>query len=224
MSKIYCYKRASTDKQDFFRQDKILNDKGYFDGKNCIFVEEHFTGTTKDRPILNKLLNHVLEPGDTIVATELSRISRSVKDFNNLLDEILKKKKVNIIILKENFNLLANGNMDAMTKLILNITSAFAEFERDIISDRTKDALAYKKIYGTKSGKPTGRPRGENSSDDCLIKALEFMIEKNVGQRKTAFYLNYPVSTLNHDIQQLYKKYNTKDYKIILEKLKKDIS
>ena len=202
MSKTYCYQRASRNKQDFLRQIKILNDKGYINGVNCEFIEEHFTGKTIRRPVFEDLIENKLQAGDTLVATELSRISRSVKDFNNLIDELLKKKKVNIIIIKENFNLLANGNMDAITKLILNITSAFAEFERDIISDRTKDSLAYKKIYGTKSGRKIGREKSEHNTKENFLKTLEYMINNNTGQDKACDNYDFP----------------TKSFKILLKK------
>lgn len=222
MSKTYCYKRASTDKQDFLRQDKILNDKGYVDGVNCEFVEEHFTGKTIKRPVFEDLIKNKLQEGDTLVATELSRISRSVKDFNNLIDELLKKKKINIFIIKENFNLLANGNMDAMTKFIINVTSSFAEFERDIISDRTKDSLAYKKIHGTKSGKPIGKPRSQYSTKENFIKTLEYMIDNNVGQSKATLVCRYPKNTFQQDIKKCYNKYNTHKYEELIKKLKED--
>ena len=109
MSKKYCYIRTSTDKQDYLRQENILKEKGYINGINCEYVEETFTGKTVKRPVFQELINNKIEKGDTIITTELSRISRSVKDFNNLIDEIVEKKKVNIYIIKENFNLLANG-------------------------------------------------------------------------------------------------------------------
>ena len=100
MSKTYCYIRISTDKQDEERQTYTLKENGYINGVNCEYCIEVFTGKTIKRPVFEELMAKV-QPGDTIVATELSRISRSVKDFNNLVDELLQKKKVNITILKE---------------------------------------------------------------------------------------------------------------------------
>lgn len=222
MNKTYCYIRISTEKQDGIRQKNVLEQKGYINGVNCEYIEETYTGKTTKRPIFQDLINNKIQKGDTIITCELSRISRSVKDFNNLIDEIVEKKKVNIIILKENFNLLANGNMDAMTKLIMHITSAFAEFERDIISDRTKEALLAKKINGTKTGRPIGKPRSEWSTKENFIKTLEYMLEKKVGQNKATIMCNYPKETFQKDIKKCYNKYNTKDYNTILEKVKND--
>ena len=219
---IYCYIRVSTDKQDYQRQENILKEKGYINGQNCIYITETYTGKTANRPFLQDLINNKIKKGDTLVSCELSRISRSVKDFNNLIDEILNKKKVNIVILKENFNLLANGSMDAMTKLILNITSAFAEFERDIIADRTKEALKSKMINGTKSGRPIGKPKREYNNKENFIKTLDLIVNDNIGQSKATLRTKYPKQAFQFKIKECYIKYNTKDYKIILERLRGD--
>lgn len=219
---IYCYIRVSTDKQDYQRQENILKEKGYINGQNCEYITETFTGKTAKRPVFQELINEKIQQGDTIVTVELSRISRSVKDFNNLIDEIVQNKKVNIYIIKENFNLLANGQMDAMTKLIMHITSAFAEFERDIISDRTKESLKAKKLNGTKSGRPIGAPRSQYSSKENFINTLLYMLNNKVGQDKACLMTRYPVDTFKRDLKKLYNKYNTKDYKTILERLRGD--
>lgn len=219
---IYCYIRVSTDKQDYQRQENILKEKGYINGQNCLYITETYTGKTANRPFLQDLINNKIKKGDTLVSCELSRISRSVKDFNNLIDEILNKKKVNIVILKENFNLLANGNMDAMTKLILNITSAFAEFERDIIADRTKEALKSKMINGTKSGRPIGKPKSEYNNKENFIKTLDLIVNDNIGQNKATIKTKYPKQAFQFKIKECYTKYNTKDYKTILERLQGD--
>lgn len=216
---IYCYLRASRDSQDFIRQEGILKEKGYIDGQNCTYLRENETGTSlKKREICNDLIKNKIKKGDTIVVTELSRIARSVKDFNNIIDEVIYKKEVNMILLKENFHLLANGQMDAMTKLILNITSCFAEFEADIISDRTREALKAKKLYGTKSGKPLGKPRGKNTSKENFIATLELHIN-GLSYDKATRQTGFPRATFAVWLREYRKKEN--DKKILLEKLKK---
>ena len=222
MSKKYCYIRTSTDKQDYLRQENILKEKGYINGINCEYVEETFTGKTVKRPVFQELINNKIEKGDTIITTELSRISRSVKDFNNLIDEIVEKKKVNIYIIKENFNLLANGQMDAMTKLIMHITSAFAEFERNIISERTKESLKAKKIHGTKSGHKIGRDKGNFNTKENFINTIEYMINNNVGQDKACLMCRFPAMSFKIILKKCYNKYNTKNYEEILNNIKED--
>ena len=220
-NKTYCYIRISTEKQDGIRQENILKEKGYIDSINCEYITEIFTGKTTKRPIFQDLIKNKIQKGDTIVACELSRISRSVKDFNNLIDEIVEKKKVNIIILKENFNLLANGQMDAMTKLIMHITSAFAEFERDIISDRTKEALQAKKINGTKTGKPIGRVSGKYSTKENLINTLK-MCMAGSSYEKSCLKTRYPLGTLRLKLKQYKDKYKVNTLKEIVEKLESE--
>lgn len=216
---IYCYIRVSTGKQEHLRQINILKEKNWIENETCKYLIETGTGTTlKGRPVLKNLLE-IIEKGDTIVTTELSRISRSVKDFSNLIDYIIKEKQANLIIIKENFSLYANGNMDAMTRLIIHITSAFAEFERDLISDRTKESLKAKKTHGTILGKP----RGEHSTKENLINTIEYMVVNNVGQKKASLKTFYPEQTFKKDIKKCYEKYNTKDYKVILEELRKEV-
>lgn len=219
-NKTYCIIRVSTDGQDYDRQVQILKDKGYINGVNCEYIEETFTGKTTKRPVLEQLLNN-LQKNDTIVATELSRISRSVSDFNNLLELLLYQKQVNVIILKEKFDLKANGEMDAMTKLILNISAIFAQFERDIISDRTKESLRAKKINGTKSGRPIGHPKSKNNTLENFINTLKYQIDHNCGQYKAVLATKHPEKAYKQKLKTCYNKYNTKDltqiFKLIQE-------
>lgn len=222
MNKTYCIIRVSTEYQTYERQAEILKEHGYINGENCEYIEETYTGKTTKRPVFDNLIHNVIKKGDTIVATELSRISRSVKDWSELIDFLLYKKEVNVIIFKENIQLKANGEMDAMTKLILNISAIFAQFERDIISERTKESLRAKKINGTKSGRPIGKPRSSWSSKENFINVLEYMVNNNVGQAKATLKCRYPRDTFIRDIKKCYEKYHTKDYKEILEKIKED--
>lgn len=215
---VYCYIRVSTEHQDYDRQENILKENGYINGNNCTYLQETGTGKKSDkRAVLIDLIKNKLQSNDTVVATELSRISRSVKDFNNLIDEILKKKKVNIIIIKENFHLLANGKMDAMTKLILNITSAFAEFEADLISDRTREALKAKKLNGTKTGKPIGRPKMKQTTKENFINTLRLQVEQGLSKEKACFSTRYPFGTYKEHYYKILKENNFTTTSEILE-------
>lgn len=211
----YCYIRISTDKQDYQRQTNILKEAGYIEGNECRYILETGTGKTKKRPELRAMIES-LNKGDEVIACELSRISRSVKDFNDLLAEIMQEKKANVTILKENFHLLANGQMDAMTRLILNITSSFAEFERDMISDRTREALAAVKENGSKSGNPIGR-KIKNGTFEGFKVALKYMIDNDCGRLKASYQTRYPTQALYYYIKSFKDKYNVDDYKEIYE-------
>lgn len=112
----------------------------------------------------------------------------------------------------------AGEKPDANTNLLLGIFSVLGQFERDLISERTKEGLKAVKKNGTKLGKP----RSKWSTKENFIKTIEYMINNNVGQSKATLYCHYPKDTFQSDIKKCYDKYNTKDYKKILEELRKD--
>lgn len=127
---IYGYARVSTCNQDYQGQIEALENEG------CqIIYKEKFTGTSTDRPQLNELLN-LLEEGDTLVVTKLDRIARSATQGSDLVKELLEKGvRVNIL----NMGMMDNR---PTSKLIRTIFFAFAEFERDMIVERTQEGKA----------------------------------------------------------------------------------
>lgn len=217
-NKTYCYIRISTDKQEYDRQIQIFKDKGYINGVNCEYIEETFTGTKTKRPEFDKLIKK-MEKSDTLVCESLSRLSRGgVIKTLDLITEFIQKKQINVIILKENFNLLAGEKPDANTNLLLGIFSVLGQFERDLISERTKEGLKAVKTKGTRLGKP----KGQYNTKENFIKTLEKMINEHVGQDKATLWTRYPVKSFKNDLKKCYIKYNTKDYKEILKKVKED--
>lgn len=132
---IYGYARVSTKGQErdgnsLEEQEARLRENGATE----IYVDA-YTGTKMDRPKLQVLLSMV-KAGDTIVATKLDRISRSASQGIALVDELL-EKGVTLHIL--NMGLLNNTPTG---KLIRNIMLSFAEFERDMIVERTSEGKA----------------------------------------------------------------------------------
>lgn len=145
---IYGYARVSTkgqqrDGNSLEEQEKQLR----ANGASVIYVDA-YTGTKLKRPEFQKLLD-VVQPGDTIIATKLDRISRSASQGIALVDELL-KKDVSLHIL--NMGLMNNTPTG---KLIRNIMFSFAEFERDMIVERTSEGKA---IAKEKPGYREGRP------------------------------------------------------------------
>lgn len=144
---IYGYARVSTRGQatDGFGlnvQKALLTQAG----AERIF-EESFTGTKKHRPELDKLMK-VIGPGDTLVVAKLDRIARSTIHGCNLVNELLSRGVT--------VNVLNMGVMDNSTtgKLMRSIFFAFAEFERDMIVERTSEGKA---IAREKEGYREGR-------------------------------------------------------------------
>lgn len=148
---IYGYARCSTNesKQDINRQIRELKNLGASD--ETIYLE-YASGTKADRREFNKLLNIVV-PGDAIVTTEVSRLSRSTKQLIELID-FIRDNKLKLIIRDSMTIDCTNGELDPMTKAFLQISGVFAELERDIISQRVKSGMQNAKAKGKVLGRP----------------------------------------------------------------------
>lgn len=97
-----------------------------------IIMPEQFTGTTMDRPVLNKVID-MLEEGDTLMVTKLDRLARTAGEGSVLIKELINRGvKVHIL----NMGLIENS---VTGRLLLNTLLAFAEFERDMIVERLND-------------------------------------------------------------------------------------
>jgi DNA invertase Pin-like site-specific DNA recombinase len=157
--------RVSTqDKQEFTRQEFVLKEYNL----DKVF-EEKISGTKKacGREEFNKLLE-IVEKGDEIYFESMSRMARSMQDLIDTTNFLVKEKKAKVIFIKENLSIGGEG-LDAMGALVFNIMGAFAQFERDMISDRTKQALQAKKESGMVLGR---RPIDENDERKVLVKQL----------------------------------------------------
>ena len=150
MSKIYGYCRCSMneDKQDIQRQVRELINLG---AKKETIYKEYINGSSDDKVELNKLLA-VINEGDTIIATEVSRLSRSTKQLCEII-ELIKDKKLKLII-KDSITVdCTNGTIDSMTKAFLQMSGVFAELERDIISQRVKSGMKNARANGKQIGR-----------------------------------------------------------------------
>ncbi len=138
------YARVSTQDQDLALQLDALNEAG------CEQTyQEKITGSTKERPQLQKMLEHLRE-GDVIVIWKLDRLARSLKDLVDLVTQIQENGA--------SFQSL-NDQIDTTTahgKFTFHVFAALAEFERDIIRERTKAGLAAARARGRKGGRPKG--------------------------------------------------------------------
>lgn len=145
---IYGYARVSTKGQakegnSIEAQEKALKEAGA-----TKIYSDVFTGTKTDRPAFDKLLN-VLKNGDTIIVTKLDRFARSMSQGSELVSELI-NKGIKVYIL----NIGVMDNTPA-SKLIRNIFFAFAEFERDMIIERTTEGKTIAKLNPDfKEGRP----------------------------------------------------------------------
>ena len=148
---IYGYARCSTTetRQDIGRQKRDLKELGVEDDRYIFW--EYASGIKADRPELMKLLE-IVKSGDTVVATEVSRLSRSTSDLCDLL-KVVQSKHLCLAI--GSFQVDCRGDMiDPATKGMLLMWSVFAELERDIISQRVRSGMLNAKLKGKRIGRP----------------------------------------------------------------------
>ena len=131
---IYGYLRCSTNelKQDIKRQERDI--KALISEKIDKIFYEYESGTKVDREQLNNLFD-IVKSGDTIVCTEVSRISRSTKQLCEII-ELAKDKKLKLIF--GGFIVDCTKELDAMTEGMLKMMGVFSEMERNMISERVK--------------------------------------------------------------------------------------
>ena len=137
------YARCSTLDQNLDWQIDALTKEGC----DRIF-QEKFTGTRKDRPELLRMMD-MLREGDTVIICELTRLSRSVKDLFELVEQV-EKAGAKIKSLKEPW-------LDTTTpqgRLLFTIFSGVSQFERELIRERTMEGLASARARGRMGGRP----------------------------------------------------------------------
>lgn len=145
---IYGYARVSTkgqakDGNSLEAQEKALKEAG----ATYIYTDA-FTGTKTDRPEFDKLMNK-LQSGDTLIVTKLDRFARSMSQGSELVSELI-DKGIKVYIL--NIGIMDNT---PSSKLIRNVFFAFAEFERDMIVERTQEGKTIaKQNPDFKEGRP----------------------------------------------------------------------
>lgn len=146
---IYGYARCSTNEklQDIQRQVRELKQSGATE--ETIYLE-YESGTKVNRTELNKLLN-VVKPSDTILATEVSRITRSTKQLCDII-ELAKGKRIKLIL--GSFVVDCSKELDPMTEGMLKMMGVFAELERNMISQRVKSGMENAKSKGKTIGRP----------------------------------------------------------------------
>lgn len=155
MSRIIAYLRTSTDKQDLQAQRlQILE----YAQQNRIQVDDFIAISISSRKSqrarrVEELLA-LLEAGDTLLVTELSRLGRSTGEVINLIDSLV-ASGVRVIVIKQRLT-LDHAQDDIQSLAMITLLSLFAEMERMMISRRTKEALAVKRSQGVRLGKPKG--------------------------------------------------------------------
>lgn len=149
------YARVSTKEQNLNRQIDWLREQGV---ENQHIHVEKISGVKANRPEFNRLMEKLRE-GDTVLVESFSRLGRSTKD---LIDIVERFDKMGVLLVsnKEDFD-----TSTAQGKMMLTIVHAFAQFERDLIIERTKEGLAAARARGKKGGR---KPLPKGKVDKAL--------------------------------------------------------
>lgn len=164
----YGYIRVSTMSQDYYRQQLQLQEYGV--AVENIF-EEKISGTKKAclRPAFEEMLSK-LAPDDVCVFESMSRMARSMQDLIDTTNKLVKEYKVKVIFIKENLTIGGSSGDNAMNALIFNIMGSFAQFERDLIADRTKQGIKARRELDPNF--TIGRPKTYDTTDRTRVIGL----------------------------------------------------
>lgn len=205
---VYGYIRVSTDKQTVENQRyEIKNFCKKNDMKIDGWISDEGISGTKDpeKRELGKLLEKA-KAGDYILCSELSRLGRSLMMIMAILNECT-KKKINIWTIKDNYRL----DNDISSAVIAFAYGLSAQIERQLISQRTKEALARKKAEGVFIGRPKGSLSKKvklTGNEDKIRK----YIKQGMSQREISLKLKVSKGTVNRFIKReklhQYKKIN----------------
>lgn len=146
MGKVYAYLRVSTDSQNLMQQQNAINEYIKYKGLTItdVVTDEGVSGgvSYKDRHLYNLIQS--LNEGDVIVVSEISRLGRSMSDLNKLVNEELKPRKIRLIIITMGLDLNCS-NLKAIDEMILFAFSFSAQVEKEMIQERTRNALEARK-------------------------------------------------------------------------------
>ena len=187
------YARVSTREQDLTSQveriQKYISDYGLIPAIEGSIFQEKMSGASNSRPERARMLK-LAEQGkiDLIICTKLDRWGRSLKDLIETLN-FLESHHVNMVFLDQNIDLST-----PMGRMLFQILGAVAEFERNLIVERTQEGRMRAMLNGTRSGKPMHGPLKQipekaiiqRYKDGASIKALaiEYRISPNTIRKR----------------------------------------
>ena len=177
--KNFAYVRVSTAQQDVRSQPLAILEYAREQGFRIDrFIEAKASGrATKKHRRLDHLMSE-LTAGDRLVVSELSRLGRSLGEVIELLDAI-SKASIKFVAIKENIRF--EGRQDLQTKVMTTRFALFAEVERELISERTREGLAKARASGKKLGRPMGSLGTSRLDDreDEIQKLLDLGVSKS---------------------------------------------
>ena len=195
--RVVAYLRVSTARQDLDQQRLAIWD---YAQKNRLTIDEFVTAKVSSQKSMKRWrigdLLTILQPTDVLLVSELSRLGRSVGQIISIVEKLI-AKSVRLVAIKEGIDL--TGSADLQTKVMITLFSLFAEIERDLISERTKEGV----MAARAKGKILGRPKGVlgKSRLDGKEEEIRLLLQKRVSKSAIARILEVPDPTLRHFIK-----------------------
>jgi len=144
--RVVAYLRVSTARQDLDQQRLAIWD---YAQKNRLTIDEFVTAKASSQKSMKQRrigdLLTILQPTDVLLVSELSRLGRSVGQIISIVEKLI-AKSVRLVAIKEGIDL--TGSADLQTKVMITLFSLFAEIERDLISERTKEGVMAARAKG----------------------------------------------------------------------------
>ena len=184
---IIGYARVSTQDQNAELQVDALEKAG----AEQVF-QEKFTGKLRERPELSQCLR-TLRMGDVLVVWKLDRLARSLKELVEIVQD-LHDRKIGFKSLTESIDTTSSGG-----RLVFHIFGALAEFEHDLIRERTIAGLEAARARGRKGG------RKPSMSNADVKKAAAMLLDPNITKKEVAEHFGVVRTTLNASLNRLKK-------------------
>ena len=194
--KTVAFLRVSTRSQDLDNQKLAILD---YAQKKQFAVDRFIELQSSSLKVRHK--EHVgemldsLKPGDRLIVSELSRLGRSLGQVIQIVDTLV-HRKIRFTAVKEGITF--EGKQDLQTKVMVALFGLFAEVERDLISERTKEGLASARAQGKLLGRPKGQPG--KSKLDGKEQDIKTLLNKNVSLSSMAKMLDVSRTALYHFI------------------------
>lgn len=179
------YARVSTQEQNLQMQVDALEKSGC----EQIF-QEKITGKFRERPELSQCLR-MLRKGDVLIVWKLDRLARSLKNLVEIVQD-LHDREIGFKSLTESIDTTSSGG-----RLVFHIFGALAEFEHDLIRERTKAGLAAARARGRKGG------RKPAMTDADVRKAAAMLLEPTITKTEVAAHFGVTRTTLNASLQRI---------------------
>lgn len=186
----YGYARVSTNKQELDVQVQALKNAGAVK-----VYKEKISGVKQDKKELNKLLKEI-KAGDVLIVAKADRIARSLSQLEKIVTD-LTNRGVSVNIL--NMGMFTVETMsNPMTKLLFNVLGAFAEFERDMILERTQEGIQNAKDKGVKFG----RKSKAYEIEGALLHAIQEVEKGTMSQPQGAEFAGCSVATFKRRLKE----------------------